>query len=303
MTSIRQRAARLAPYFRGGRSAWAVAVAASLVIAGTEVMTAKLMKPLIDQGFRDQAIPYWLIPLVIVGVFVARGLATFTAQYALAWSTSQSVIALRRAMFSQLQRAAPGLFSKYNASNLTNTVVYEVQNGAQLITSAVNTLLKDSLTLAGLLVSLLLQNWRLTLLVLVMVPTTGWVMRTASKRLRRLTDAGQKATDDLAYVMEENVLAWRIVRLHGASEGQTARFDSSNLSLRRILMKSVAAGFRLVLRMSGRGRFLRHRVMGTRGGHGRGLVMDVMDTLVEAAKDHLACLRLQHAGDADVDGA
>ncbi|MBP6338449.1 MAG: lipid A export permease/ATP-binding protein MsbA [Vitreoscilla sp.] len=242
MTSIRQRAARLAPYFRDGRSAWAVAVAASLVIAGTEVMTAKLMKPLIDQGFRDQAIPYWLIPLVIVGVFVARGLATFTAQYALAWSTSQSVIALRRAMFSQLQRAAPGLFSKYNASNLTNTVVYEVQNGAQLITSAVNTLLKDSLTLAGLLVSLLLQNWRLTLLVLVMVPTTGWVMRTASKRLRRLTDAGQKATDDLAYVMEENVLAWRIVRLHGASEGQTARFDSSNLSLRRILMKSVAAG-------------------------------------------------------------
>ena len=49
-------------------------------------------------------------------------------------------------------------------------------------------------------------------------PAVAWVMRIIGRRLHRLTKEGQRATDDLAYVVEENVLAWRIVRLHGAGE-------------------------------------------------------------------------------------
>lgn len=242
MSLLRQRLARLAPYFKNSRSAWVVAFVASMFIAGTEVLTAKLMGPLIDKGFHDRSIPLWWIPVVVIGVFVVRGIATFTAQYALAWSTSQAVVSLRRAMFSHLQKAAPSLFARHNASNLTNTVVYEVQTGAQTLISAVNTLLKDSLTVVGLFGSLLLKNWKLTMLITVMIPAIGWVMRTASKRLRRLAVAGQAATDELAYVIEENVLAWRIVKLHGAGEEQAGRFERNSQALRRLLMKSVAAG-------------------------------------------------------------
>ncbi len=55
-------------------------------------------------------------------------------------------------------------------------------------------------------------------------PAVAWVMRTLRRRLHRLTVEGQKATDELAYVVEENVLAWRIVRLHGAARTQAERF-------------------------------------------------------------------------------
>jgi subfamily B ATP-binding cassette protein MsbA len=67
-------------------------------------------------------------------------------------------------------------------------------------------------------------------------------MRLLGARLRRLAVAGQQATDDLAYVVEENVLAWRIVRLHGAQATQVRRFMARGEQLRRLMLKAAAAG-------------------------------------------------------------
>jgi subfamily B ATP-binding cassette protein MsbA len=67
-------------------------------------------------------------------------------------------------------------------------------------------------------------------------------MRTIGRRLHRLTIEGQKATDELAYVVEENMLAWRIVRLHGAEEPQARRFLGRADLVRRLMLKAVVAG-------------------------------------------------------------
>ena len=72
-------------------------------------------------------------------------------------------------------------------------------------------------------------------------PAVALLMRTVGKRLHRLAREGQDATDSLAYVVEENVLAWRIVRLHGAAPRQARRFDQHALTLRRVLLKIVIA--------------------------------------------------------------
>jgi subfamily B ATP-binding cassette protein MsbA len=66
-------------------------------------------------------------------------------------------------------------------------------------------------------------------------------MRKLSKRLHRLTLEGQDAINDLAYVVEENVLAWRIVRLHGAGKSQARRFGQGSDRLRRLSIKSTMA--------------------------------------------------------------
>jgi subfamily B ATP-binding cassette protein MsbA len=104
------------------------------------------------------------------------------------------------------------------------------------------TLVKDTLTLAALLGYLLWLNWKLTLFVAILFPAVAWVMRTLGRRLHRLTLAGQQATDELAYVVEENVLAWRIVRLHEAAPAQQQRFGARSQALRRLMLKSTIAG-------------------------------------------------------------
>ena len=138
-------------------------------------------------------------------------------------------------------QAQPALFSTHTASSLTNTLVYEVQSGAQQLVYSSLSLLRDSLTLVALLGYLLWLNWKLTLFVSVLFPAVAFVMRTLSRRLHRLTVAGQGATDELAYVVEENVQAWRIVRLHAAGRVQGERFARSSQTLRNLTMKSAIA--------------------------------------------------------------
>ena len=103
-------------------------------------------------------------------------------------------------------------------------------------------LVRDALTLVALLSYLLWLNWQLTLFVGLLFPAIALVMRALGKRLHRLTVEGQQATDELAYVVEENVLAWRIVRLHGAAARQSARFLSRAVRVRRLMLKAVVAG-------------------------------------------------------------
>jgi subfamily B ATP-binding cassette protein MsbA len=242
MPSLLQRIARIAPYFRDSRGAFGVAIAAAVVAAATEPMVAALMQPLLDRGFGGSGLPLWLIPLAVIGLFAVRGIAGFIAQYMLSWGANRGVLQLRTAMFDHLMRAAPGLFTRHSASSLTNTLVYEVQGGANLMVTGLLTLVRDSLTLLALLGYLLWLNWKLTLVVAALGPAIGIVMRIVSRRLHRLVIAGQQATDELAYVVEENVLAWRIVRLHGAAGAQGERFAKNSDLLRRLMLKSVAAG-------------------------------------------------------------
>jgi ATP-binding cassette, subfamily B, bacterial MsbA len=97
------------------------------------------------------------------------------------------------------------------------------------------------LTLLALLGYLLYLNWKLTLIVLLLFPGLVWIMRTLSRRLYRLTRSSQQATDELAYVVEENALAHRMVRLHGAQARQAERFDRLSVTLRRLALKSTIA--------------------------------------------------------------
>jgi subfamily B ATP-binding cassette protein MsbA len=218
-----------------------VAFLASLVGALTEPLIPAMLKPLLDQGFTAGALPLWLVPVAIIGTFALRGAAGFIAQYALSWAAHRGVQALREALFQRILTAQPALFTRHSASSLTNTLVYEVQSGALQLVQSLLVLLKDSLTLIALLVYLVWLNWKLTLFVGVLFPAVALLMRSVSHRLRRLAHEGQDATDSLAYVVEENVLAWRIVRLHGAAPAQAARFDRHALTLRRVLLKSAAS--------------------------------------------------------------
>lgn len=241
MTSFSSRLARLWPYFAPGRWGFVLALFGALVAAATEPMIPALMQPLLDQGFQGRQLPLWMVPVTIIGLFALRGLAGFAGQYGLAWAANRGTLALRTAMFRRLMDAHAGLFTRHSASALTNTVVYEVQTGATQLVNSLQTLVRDSLTLLALLGYLMWLNWQLTLFVAFLFPAVAWVMRTLSRRLHRLTVEGQRATDTLAYVVEENVLAWRIVRLHGAQDQQAQRFDRSSQQLRRLALKSVIA--------------------------------------------------------------
>ena len=236
-----QRLKRLTPYFSGQRWAWGLAILATLVGAATEPAMPALLKPLLDSGFTQGSLDLWMVPVFLIGLFVIRGLAQFAGQYALARITNDGMLALRKKLFERLLAADMSLFSRQSASVLSNTVVYEVQTGAQQLVQAMMSISRDGFTLIALLGYLIYLNWQLTLIVAFMVPGVAWVMKTLSRRLYRITKSSQTATDELAYVVEENVLAHRMVRLHGAQESQQSRFGALSSQLRGLNTKATIA--------------------------------------------------------------
>ena len=239
--SIWQRMRRVWPYFSKARGGWAVAVSATLVASATEPFIPALLKPLLDRGFQKDSFNLWLVPLSLMLLFTIRGLSGFIAQFALAKVTNDGLQAMRTAMFGKLLSARLSLFSSQSSSTMANTVVYEVYNGSALLMNAVMKLARDLLTLVALIAYLLFLNWKLMLVVSLLFPAVALVIQLLTRRLYRLTKESQTATDNLAYVVEENVLAHRDVRLHGAQASQAGRFDVLSHSLRRLSMKSTAA--------------------------------------------------------------
>lgn len=218
-----------------------MAAIATAIVATTEPMIPALLKQLLDRGFGKGQLPLWMIPVALMGLFGIRGVAMFMAQYALAYTANTGVFEMRRAMFAKLNAAALGLFSRQSASKLSNTLVYEVQSGSTMLVNSMLTLTKDSLSLVALMVYLMYLNWKLTLIVLTIFPVLVLVMRVLSKRLYRLTRTSQSSTDELAYVVEENALAHRMVRLHGAQAQQTERFETLAKTLNRLAIKATIA--------------------------------------------------------------
>ena len=232
----------LMPFFGGSRRFWVGAAICTLITSALEPLVPALLKPLLDNGFGQASdLQLWTVPAALMLLFAARGVAGFLADLALARITQDGLTRLRNAMFTRLLDAKLALFARESATALSNTVVFEVQNGISLLVRSVIGLLKDTLSTIALLAYLIYLNWQLTFIALAIVPAVGWIIRAVSRRLYRIARSSHAATNDLAYVVEENVLAARVVRLHGAQAAQAQRFGTLDRALRRLSLKAAAA--------------------------------------------------------------
>ncbi|MDD2879275.1 MAG: lipid A export permease/ATP-binding protein MsbA [Rhodoferax sp.] len=230
------------PFFGTLPGTWALVAVSAVVGAATEPMIPALLKPLLDRGFQQGQLEIWTVPASLLLLFGVRGLAGYISQIGLTRITHQGLQLMRQAMFAKILAAELKLFSKQTSSALSNTVVYEVQNGATMLVNAMLSLTRNGLTLIALTGYLFYLNWKLTLIVAAIFPAVAWVMKVLTRRVHKLTQANQEATDELAYVVEENVLAHRDIRLYAAQATQAKRFNVLSESLRHLAMKSTVAG-------------------------------------------------------------
>jgi ATP-binding cassette, subfamily B, bacterial MsbA len=238
----RSQWAKIWPYFSASRGAWLLAGLAAAVAAATEPMIPALLKPLLDRGFQGSSrVPMWHVPALLLLVFGLRAAAGFISQYALARIVNLGLQRIRDALFAKMLRAQLSLYEEQSASTLANTVVYEVQNGSSMLIGSLVRAVRDALTLLALVGYLLYLNWKLSLVVAVILPPLGVMVRSLTRRLYRLTQQTQVATDELAYVVEENVLAQRDIRLHAAQGLQVQRFARLSHKLRQLSLKTTVA--------------------------------------------------------------
>ena len=213
------------------------------IVAASETAIPALLKPLLDKGFTgnlDHAL--WRVPAFLVGLAFIRGIAQFGSNYALSHITNSVLLKLREQMFNRLLQAPADIYQSRSAASLINAVVFEVNAVLQVITSIAMNLVRDSLTVLGLMLYLFYLNWRLTLLIMIIFPILGLMVTIINKRLRRLHKVHQDMTNELSYVVEETVGGYKVVKLHGGQTYEKNRFQEIANKLRRYSMKIAVAG-------------------------------------------------------------
>jgi ATP-binding cassette, subfamily B, bacterial MsbA len=213
------------------------------IVAATETAIPALLKPLLDRGFSGKLDDkLWYVPAFLVGLAFIRGFAQFGSNYALSHITNSVLFKLREQMFNRLLQAPADLFQNRSSASLINAVVFEVNAVLQVITSIAMNLVRDSLTVIGLMAYLFYLNWRLTLLILIIFPIIGFMVKLINTRLRKLHKVSQDMTNELSYVVEESVGGYKVVKLHGGQAYEKQRFALIANKLRRYSMKIAVAG-------------------------------------------------------------
>ena len=220
-----------------------------LAMAGTAVTEPALgmaMKELIDNGFGENKVEFslWIVPAVLLSIFVGRGIFTFSTAYLNNWVMSRVLNDLRGMVFERLLRLPVARFHEESTGRIINTVIAEVRQVVDMIQSVFLAYVRDVLVITGLMVGLLWLNWKLTLIALVVMPVTALIVSTTAKRLRRLSRDNQRVTGEMTQVVEEATRGHQVIRVFSGEKYERRRFEQRSVALRgfsqRITVASAA---------------------------------------------------------------
>lgn len=233
---------RLLAYVQPYWKIFLASIVATVFLGLTEVALPAFVKPLLDGSFVEKD-PEWIFaaPFMIVGLFIIRGIASFSSTTLLNVVSSNVVMDLRNQLFGQLMR----LPANYYDNNTTGTVLSKVTYNVEQVTGAASDVLiilvKESVTLIGLLLWMLYLDWKLSLIAFTLVPPTIILVQLISKRLRKLSKNLQTTVGEMTHTLEETIGGQRIIRLYGGEQQERKRFGEQTNWVRRYHMKAITS--------------------------------------------------------------
>ncbi|GAB3430818.1 lipid A export permease/ATP-binding protein MsbA [Massilia solisilvae] len=233
---------RLWAYIKPYRMRGLMSMLAMALTAATQPLLGKAVELLIDQGF-TQKVPFslWLIPAVLISIFVLRGIGTFATAYLNNWVISRVLNDMRAHVFERLLRLPVARFHEESTGRIINTVVGDVRQVVDMITSVFVASIRDSLVVVGLIAGLLYLNWKLTLVAVVILPLTAAIVRTTTGRLRRLNRDNQRVTAEMTQVVEEAARGHQVIRVFAGEAYERRRFHQRSEALRGFSQRMTVA--------------------------------------------------------------
>jgi subfamily B ATP-binding cassette protein MsbA len=232
---------RLLTYVKPYWLVFSAAIFAMAIFAATETGLAAMMKPLLDGSFveRDpQTIK--LLPIGLIVLFLIRGVANFFTAYGLGWIARNIIKNLRAEMFERLITLPASFYDQSTSGQLMSKLLYDVEQVANATTDAILTLIRDTLTIIGLLAWMIYLNGYLSLIILTTVPIIGYLVYKISTRFRNISKTIQDSMGDVGHICNEVIDGQREVKTFGSQHYEIKRFDKVNQKNRQQRMKKIA---------------------------------------------------------------
>ena len=230
---------RLLKYTRAYWVAFALGLLGFFINAQTEWAAAQLVKFIINAiQNKDQHAKDWF-PFLIVIIFLFRGIGTFMGNYFLSLVARNVVYHLRTELFNKLLTLPSHFFLHNSPGHISAKLIYDVEQVTGAATDALKTLVREGAVVSGLLVYLFWTNWRLSLSLLLIGPLAGLMVRTASKRFRKLSHRIQNTMGDVSHTVNEAINGFTVVKSYGGENFEKTRFEKASMENLRQSMKMV----------------------------------------------------------------
>jgi subfamily B ATP-binding cassette protein MsbA len=223
------------------RRVLAVALLATTITAATEPLMAKLTGVLTDRALFERSADAIWMPLLFVGLFVVRGLASFASSYLLNRISQAVLMDLRTTMFERMLRWPAPTYEAMQSSVVISKFVNEATNALNLAAEVLSTAVRDTLIVVGLLAMLVYYNWQLTLVTLIVAPVIALTLRAFSHRLRRLNVENQAMLGEMTRAVQEAHEGRRVVKVYDGYLYESERFRHINAKLRGFAMRMQVA--------------------------------------------------------------
>lgn len=233
---------RLLGYARPYVGVYLVGVIGMIVFAASDSALAYLVKIFLNGAFikRNPEI-LWAIPAGVVVLFALRGVGDYVSNYFPGYVGRQVIKGLRRDVFSHYLRLPTAYLDRQQSGHLLSKLTYNIELVADAATNASVSLIRDSLTIVGLVGTLFYMNWRLAVFCIAAAPVIASLMQVANRSFRRYSARIQNSMGDITRVAKESIDAHRLIKIFNAEDHQAQRFEQVNETNRASNMKLVRA--------------------------------------------------------------
>ena len=235
----RQTLLRLLRYLKPYWWAILLTIVGFAINAATEIWIAKLLQYITDAINQNDQAKQNLFPALIIGLFFVRGVGSFLGNYYSALVSRNLVYELRVEVFNKLLRLPSSFFLANPSGTISSKLIFDVEQVTAASTDSMKTLLRDGLTVVALLGFLLYTNWRLTLILFLVLPPILLLIRIASKRYLKLSKDIQRTMGDVSHITNEVIGGYQVVKNYGGQAYEAKRFDRTSLENLRKGMKVV----------------------------------------------------------------
>jgi len=181
------------------------------------------------------------LPLAVVGLFVLRGLGDYMSNYFPGWVGRKVISALRGELFAHYLRLPTAYYDRESAAAMLSRLTYNTEFLAQAVTNAMTVLIRDSITILGLVGYIFYLNWQLAATALLVAPLIAALIRSVNRRFRRYSTRIQNSVGDVTRVTKEALEGHRVVKVFNAQEHLNAAFAVVNEQNRRTNMRLISA--------------------------------------------------------------
>ena len=216
-----------------------LAIIFSLFVAGSTSSIAYLLDPAIEKIFleKDQTLIY-LIPLAIVVAFSVKGISLYLSK-SIMINVGQSLKAdVQKDMLRSLISSDTNYIDRSHSGNFIsrlNADVFMLQN---LISVALLNLFKDSFTLIGLLCVMFFQNWKLSLIAIIMIPLAGYTAKVLGKRISKASLQELQKMEIFTKKLVEIFKNHKLIKIFQAEKTENSRSHKSLDELKSKMIKT-----------------------------------------------------------------